>query len=114
MKIILKTKIPTINKFIGRSNIWQYQQVKKEIAKSIKYETTGINLNYKNCDIDVTYYYSDRRRHDTTNQDKFLLDGLVEAGIIEDDNYRVIHKYTTRGDVDVSNPRIEINIEPIE
>ena len=42
-----------------------------------------------------------------------LLDGLVEAGIIKDDNYDVIKEYTTIGSYDKNNPRVEIEIEEI-
>lgn len=62
----------------------------------------------------VTYYFRDRRRHDPGNYDKVLLDGLVEANIIEDDNYSVITEYTTRGRVDSKNPRTEIEIEVLD
>jgi hypothetical protein len=42
-----------------------------------------------------------------------LLDGLVEANIIEDDNYNVIREFTTIGDYDNKDPRTEIELEEI-
>lgn len=62
----------------------------------------------------VIYYFKDRRRHDPSNYDKMLLDGLVEANIIEDDNYGVIEEYTTIGRVDSKNPRTEVEIEVLD
>ncbi len=59
----------------------------------------------------VTYYFKDKRRHDPSNYDKMLLDGLVESNIIEDDNYSVIEEFTTVGKVDSKNPRTEVEIE---
>lgn len=113
MKLIIKTIPPTINKYIGRSNIWEYQKDKKAISEAIRLQTIGINPKYKQCKIKVTYYFKDKRRHDPGNYDKMLLDGLVEANIIEDDNYGVIKEYTTIGGYDKENPRVEIDIEKL-
>ena len=113
MKIILKTIPPTINKYIGRTNIWQYHNDKKKIHQEIKLQTIGINPRYTKCKMTITYYFKDKRRHDPGNYDKMLLDGLVEANIIEDDNYEVITEYTTIGKVDRGNPRVEIEIEEV-
>lgn len=76
-------------------------------------QTIGINPRYKKCKMKVIYYFKDKRRHDPGNYDKCLLDGLVEANIIEDDNYDVITEYTTIGKVDRGNPRVEIEIEEV-
>ena len=61
----------------------------------------------------ITYYVIDKRRHDPSNYDKMLLDGLVEANIIVDDNYNVIQEFTTIGKYDKENPRVEIELEEI-
>lgn len=42
---------------------------------------------------------------------KFILDGLVEAGIIENDNWTYIGDFTERFSVNAANPRIEVEIE---
>lgn len=111
MKIIIPKIPPTINKYIGRSNIWEYQKDKKEYHKIVKLSTIGINPKYDKCKIKVTYYFKDKRRHDPSNYDKFLLDGLVESNIIKDDNYDVIEEYITIGEYDKDNPRVEVDIE---
>lgn len=111
MKITIPKIPPTINKYIGRSNIWEYQKDKKEYHRLVKMATIGINPRYEKCKIKVTYFFKDKRRHDPSNYDKFLLDGLVEAGIIKDDNYSVIEEYTTIGMYDKEKPRVEIEIE---
>lgn len=113
MKITIYMIPPTINKFIGRTNIWEYQKAKKQIHQAIKLCTIGINPRYKKCKMKVIYYFKDRRRHDPSNYDKMLLDGLVEANIIEDDNYSVIEEFTTIGRVDSKEPRTEVYIEEI-
>lgn len=113
MKIILNTIPPTINKYIGRTNIWEYQKEKKLIHQAIRMQTIGINPRITKCKMKITYYFKDKRKHDPSNYDKMLLDGLVEANIIEDDNYDVIKEFTTIGKVDRGNPRVEIEIEEV-
>ena len=110
MKILINTLPPTINNYIGRNNIWQYQEDKKAYHKAIVMSTIGINPKYDKCKIKVTYYFKDKRRHDPSNYDKMLLDGLVEANIIKDDNYDVIEEFTTKGKHDKDNPRVEVEI----
>lgn len=114
MKIILNFIPPTINKYIGRSNIWEYQRDKKEIHQLIRLATIGINPLFDECKIKIVYYFKDRRRHDPSNYDKMILDGLVGAKIIKDDSYDVIKEFTTIGDYDKKNPRTEIYIEDLK
>ncbi len=114
MKIILNFIPPTINKYIGRTNLWEYQTDKKKIHQAVKMQTIGMNPNYDSCKIIITYYFKDKRRHDPSNYDKMLLDGLVEAKIIKDDNYDVIKEFTTIGKYDKKNPRTEIYIENMQ
>ena len=113
MKITINAIPPTINKYIGRTNIWQYQADKKKIHNLIKLSTIGLNPRYEKVKMKITYYFKDKRRHDPSNYDKMLLDGLVQANIIEDDNYEVIKEFTTIGKVDKDNPRTEIEIEEV-
>ena len=112
--IILPFVPPTINKYIGRSNIWEYQSDKKKIHEAIRLVTIGKKYNIKKCKMTITYYFKDKRRHDPSNYDKMVLDGLVEANIIEDDNYNIITEFTTRGDYDKNNPKTKIDIEILE
>lgn len=114
VKISLPILPPTINKYIGRSNIWEYQSDKKKIHKAISLLTVGKKYGINKCKMTIIYYFKDRRRHDPSNYDKFVLDGLVEANVITDDNYSVITEFTTKGDYDKDNPRTEIIIDIIE
>jgi len=113
MKITLNFIPPTINKYIGRVNWQEYQRDKKKIHQAVKMSTIGINPKYKSCKMKITYYFKDKKKHDPSNYDKMLLDGLVEANIIEDDNYGVIKEFTTIGEYDKDNPRVEIYIEEV-
>lgn len=111
MKIIVNQLPPNINKYIGRTNIWEYQKEKKNYHKIVKLSTIGINPKIEHCNMVVIYHFKDKRKRDTHNMTKCLLDALVEANIIEDDNYNVLNEYTEKGIYDKGNEYVEINIE---
>lgn len=75
----------------------QLQEI-KPVAKQIKH-------------IDLKFYPSTRRKFDLTNKAESIMDLLVDAGIIEDDNYTVIPQIKIQfGSIDRQNPRAEIII----
>lgn len=113
MIIELKVLPPSINNYIGRDNRWQYQKDKKKYHEYVRLATIGKNPNYEKCKMTITYYFKFNRRHDPGNYDKILLDALVEANIIKDDNYDVIQEFTTRGKVDKENSKVVIEIEEV-
>ncbi len=115
MKLKLEMFPPNINHYIGRTNIWQYQDKKKKYHEYVRLATIGIQPkpNYKKCDMVVTYHFKNKRKRDTHNLTKCLLDALVEAKIIEDDNYMVLNTYTEKGVYDKDKEYIEIEITPL-
>lgn len=69
------------------------------------------NLHIEQCEVEQTIYYNNNRRHDIDNSvPKFVLDGLIEGGMIVDDDSKHIQKLTLMCDVDKYNPRTEIKI----
>ena len=111
MKIIISELPPNINKYIGRNAIWEYQKEKKHYHKLVCEETKGLYPCYTKCNMIVTYHFPTRRLRDTHNLTKCLLDALVEAKIILDDNYMVLNKYTEIGTYDKDNGYVEIDVE---
>ncbi|HHX69162.1 MAG TPA: RusA family crossover junction endodeoxyribonuclease [Gallicola sp.] len=116
MILIIKAIPPTINKYIGRTNRWEYQKDKKEFQNIARLMTLKDRPKQpiESCKITITYYFNDKRRRDPSNFDKFVLDFLVESGFITDDNYFVIKEFTTKAYVDKDDPRTEIEIIEIE
>lgn len=67
------------------------------------------NLRIEKCEISQTIYYPTDRRHDVDNSTpKFVLDGLVESGMIVDDDSKHITKLTLQCGVDEECPRTEL------
>ena len=62
-----------------------------------------------------TTYYLKTRRGDPDNvrvASKYILDGLVQAGVLEDDSQRWIIGFTDLYDLDRDDPRIEVQLMP--
>lgn len=57
----------------------------------------------------LTFYAQDNRKFDLTNKAESIMDTLVDAGLIEDDNYSVISELVLKfGGVDKGNARVLI------
>lgn len=70
------------------------------------------NLHIERCEIYQTVYYPNNRRHDIDNSvPKFILDGLVESGMIIDDDSEHISKLTLSCKKDRENPRTVLYIK---
>lgn len=69
------------------------------------------NLRIKRCEIAQKIYYETNRRHDLDNGvPKFILDGLVQSGMIDDDDSEHVSKITLECATDRSNPRTVLKI----
>jgi Holliday junction resolvase RusA-like endonuclease len=67
------------------------------------------------CNMTIKSYMPTKRRFDAENlTPKFILDGLVHAGLLLDDCITVIKSITLTGDYDKLNSRTEILIETIK
>lgn len=59
--------------------------------------------------ITLTFFASDNRKFDLTNKAESIMDTLVDAGLLEDDNYSVVSKLTlVFGGVEKNQARCEI------
>ena len=107
-------RIPmSLNKFIGRKNVWEYREEKKNWKDlCFAYCKPRPSKPIDKANVILTFYFSDRRRHDADNYQKMLLDGLVYAGIIADDDFGHI-TVTCKGGYDKARPRVEIEVEEI-
>ena len=92
-------KIPNIppsnNKYLGNGSHgrnYEYQTVKKEWADFIEvYCRPKPPYPIARARVTLHYYFKDKRRRDPDNYSgKFILDGLVKAGILIDDSFAVI------------------------
>lgn len=109
---------PSNNKYMGsgsRGKNFQYQKEKKEWARKIV-SAVGVDRPDKPIEksiVTLRYYFKTRHRRDPDNYSgKFLLDGLIEAKVIEDDSFNHID-LRIEGDYDKDDPRTVMTIEEI-
>jgi len=73
------------------------------------------NLRIERCEISQFIYYPTNRRRDIDNSvPKFILDGLVESGMVVDDDFKHITKLTLQCGVDPARPRTMLVLSGIE
>lgn len=83
---------PSINRFIGRNNKYAYWAAKKEWDKLVySYAVRRRPLiPYRRAKVHIHFLFPTRRKHDAGNMEKFITDGLVDSGVIQDDNCECI------------------------
>lgn len=110
MTYIIPMIPPSINRYIGRDNKWEYYTEKQNWkANCFLFCSPKPIKPIEKAEIIITFFFKDKRRHDADNYQKFLLDGLVSAGIIADDDFEHI-SVTCKGGYDKNNPRTEIEV----
>ena len=106
---------PSMNKYKGRTNMWEYHKDKAKWEEMIGFICRPRpSAPIKQSVLTLTYYFKTKIRHDPNNYDgQFITDGLVKAKIIVDDSFDNI-ELVLRGRHDKDNPRTEIHITPRE
>lgn len=92
--IIIDDVPPSNNEFLGNQKSYRVYNSKKKSWKSLVYNSLPITLPKKPLEkaaVHIHYIFPDRRRRDLDNfSGKFLLDPLVEKGILKDDCYQIL------------------------
>ena len=111
MKFTIPMIPPSMNKYKGRSNVWEWRQDKEEWEGYVKYFCRPAPRKpIDKCAVVITYYFGTKHRHDPNNYDgQFITDGLVKSNIIKDDDFEHI-ELVLRGAYDKDNPRTVITI----
>ncbi len=120
MKFEIPGRLPGLNEMIeaakgGKGKYQPYALMKEECTNMVVWLAKKLP-KYEKVVLIITWYEPDRRR-DPDNimaGQKFIIDGLVTAGIIPNDNQRhiqgILHKFA----IDKENPRIVVEIVDIE
>ncbi|MDO9028168.1 MAG: hypothetical protein Q7U68_04835 [Candidatus Roizmanbacteria bacterium] len=112
--LVIKGELTDLNEYvrIERGNKFAGAKVKREETNRIWVECIQqkIELQKKGCFI-VFQWYSKDRRKDKDNvafAKKFILDGLVLAGVIKSDRWDFISGFLDVFYIDKENPRVEV------
>ena len=119
MKIIIPGRLPGMNEIItaakkGSGKYQPYAMMKDQYTDIVTWLAKGLPKREK-VKIKITWYEPNMKR-DIDNIAagiKFILDGLVKAGVIKDDNQRYVKSIENIFETDTKNPRIEVQIEDI-
>lgn len=120
MKLVITGELTSLNEFIKATNShWKVgNKVKKQETRRVADEALVQRLkpvDLADYPVIITYrWYSKNARMDIDNvsfSKKFINDGLVAAGIIEDDSRKYVRGFIEEFHIDKENPRVEVMIE---
>lgn len=115
--IVIPGELPDLNQIIDESKKhWaEYSRIKKEYTEMVAWLAKGKG-KFKKINLDITWVCKDRRK-DKDNIAvgvKFILDGLVMAGMIKNDGWKEIGDITHKFEVDKNYPRVEVRVKEAE
>lgn len=115
MKLVISGTTPSkknsrINTRSGRSfPSKRYTEWHKTAIEELTEQFKGLVITGYPISVTVVFYNADLRRHDLDNQISSILDTLVDAGVLEDDNQKFVESIQLQyGGHDKINPRAEI------
>lgn len=117
-KIIIPGELPGMNEIIkaSKSHYHAYNNMKRKHTENIAWLAKATKKKYEKIDLEITWICKNRRK-DKDNimagGTKFILDGLVEGGMIANDGWRHIGDIDHKFKVDRDNPRIEVRITDV-
>ncbi len=119
MTLTIPGRLPGLNEIIdaAKSHYAKYSTEKKEYTEEVAWLAKQARLpKVEKAYLVITWFEPDRRR-DPDNimaGQKFILDGLVQAGVFPGDSQKYIQGIYHSFAVDPKNPRIEVVIEDYE
>ena len=118
-KLVIPGELPGLNEIIEYSKEhWaKYAGEKHNRTEEIAYlAKSQIKGKYQKVDLAFTWFCKNKKR-DKDNiiaGQKFVLDGLVAAGVIEKDGWEQIGNISHFFSIDKENPRVEVIIKEVE
>jgi crossover junction endodeoxyribonuclease RusA len=111
MKYIIPAIPPSLNKFAGRENTWEYRRIKAEWIQLVDaYCRPRPEKPVVKAVVTLEYHFGDMRRRDPDNYIKLLMDGLVKAKIIKDDCFDCIELRLRQGEIDRDKPHVVVEV----
>lgn len=121
-KIVIPGELPDLNTIIAESKRgrgkWQpYNEIKQEHTNIVAWiAKSEIKKQLKKIDLEITWICKNRRKDKDNIMAgglKMILDGLVAAGVIENDGWSEIGSINNHFEVDKDNPRVEVEIREV-
>lgn len=113
IKFTVHGELPTLNKVIAasKSHYGVYSKMKKKYTQLVKDSAEGLPA-IQSANFHITWYCKNRRSDPDNHASgiKFILDGLVEAGILPNDGWNEVLSISHSFQIDKANPRVEVEI----
>jgi Holliday junction resolvase RusA-like endonuclease len=109
--IEIKGRIPS--KKNSKRRTWKFLISSKAYMDWHKQNIQSLRLCEKiswNCSVEIHIRFPDKRRSDLTNKAESIMDILVDAGVLEDDSWKVVNSLKLSWSYDKENPWAEIKI----
>lgn len=115
MKFTIKGELTDLNTYIDaeRTNKYIAAKIKKQNTEIVRLFLYGTKYKItKKVKVKITWYCKNMRKDPDgiSFAKKFILDGMQEAGIIENDGWKQIAGFEDVFEVDKTNARIEIEL----
>jgi Holliday junction resolvase RusA-like endonuclease len=113
-KIVIPGELPDMNTIVEYSKQhWaKYSEMKREHTEKVAWIAKTELEPMQKVDLYFIWYCRNRRK-DKDNiivGQKYIIDGLVEAGILANDGWKQIGNIAHEFEVDKDNPRVEVEI----
>ena len=103
-----------INKATGRPFIMPSKKYKEYEKNALWFIPKGETIN-KPVNVKCLFYMPTKRKCDLVNMQESILDVMVKAGLLKDDNYSIVQSMDgSRVLYDKSNPRTEVYITEVK
>jgi len=117
MKFEIPGRLPGLNEIIdaAKRNPHEYARMKETCTAMVAWLAKKLP-RFEKVALVITWYEPDLRR-DPDNimaGQKFILDGLVQAGVLPNDSQKYVRGIMHRLEVDRQNPRVEVEIVDME
>jgi Holliday junction resolvase RusA-like endonuclease len=121
VKLVIQGTLPTLNEMINAAKAHQqvYEKLKKKADHTVAWSAKAVMIKdpYRpvSADYEITWYRPDAKtdKDNVIAGQKFIFDGLQQAGLIKNDGWKQIGKITHELFVDKLNPRVEILITEV-
>lgn len=117
MLLIVPGELPTMNEIVkvSKAHYGAYANMKRKYTNLVAGHAKGMPV-IQRANLCITWYCKSRRKDpdNISTGIKFLLDGLVTAGVLENDGWAQIGEILHTFEIDKKNPRVEVEINAVE
>ena len=110
---VIPGELPDMNNIIkmSKSHYMVYSKMKKKYTEIVRLSASNLPT-VESADFEITWYCKNRRKDkdNIASGQKFIFDGLVNAGVIKNDGWSEIGDVSHKFGIDKKNPRIEVRL----